>query len=158
MKLGKVIVAFWCVAMISTTGFVVYKMGLPREAVPEPTRRADVRSPPQPQMSVPVSPQCNVDRRPHRYKTSMPQAKINPGGVCAVALFIEGHCVYFTQNDRDVAGGKICVKDGQTTVFDSAGRTIEMPEDVDRVWSADTAFDGSIGLWQPRYTKPLPIR
>jgi len=102
----------------------------------------------------PVAPSCNVQRRPHRYPASKPATKDNPGGVCALALFIKGHCVYFTQNNHDQPAGIICVNnDNEMAVRDMRNNPIDMPEDVDRVWSVSEAFDGSIGLWQPRYTK-----
>lgn len=107
----------------------------------------------------PVSQGCNVDRRAHYFPATKPAYKVNEGGKCAVALFIEGHCVYYTQNYNDNAAGIICVYNGATSVSDLRGNRIEMPEDVDRVWSANgVAFNGSIGLWQPRYTKLLSIR
>lgn len=107
----------------------------------------------------PVAPQCSVQRRPHRYPASKPAVLDNPGGICALALFIKGHCVYYTQNNNDQTGGMICVNNNKKiTVRDMSDKPIEMPEDVDRVWSIAEAFDGSIGLWQPRYTKLLSWR
>lgn len=102
----------------------------------------------------PVAPRCNVQRMPHRYPASKPAVKDNPGGECAVALFIAGHCVYFTQNYKEEPSGTICVNmSNEVAVRDMRNNIIDMPEDVDRVWSTADAFDGSIGLWQPRYTK-----
>lgn len=101
----------------------------------------------------PSAPQCNIQRKPHRYPATKPAALDNPGGVCALALFIEGHCVYFTQNNNDQPHGIICVNNNQVAVRDMRNNAIDMPEDVDRVWSTGEAFDGSIGFWQPRYTQ-----
>jgi hypothetical protein len=107
----------------------------------------------------PVAPGCNLYRRPHRYPASKPAAFDNPGGKCAVALFIKGYCVYFTQNNDDRTAGMICVNnDNEIAVRDMRNNPIDMPEDVDRVWSVSAAFYGDIGLWQPRHTKLLSWR
>src|SRR4051812_43939007 len=55
-------------------------------------------------VATPSAPECNVNRRPHHYPATRPEGKVNPGGICAVALFIKGHCVYFTQENRDEPG------------------------------------------------------
>lgn len=100
----------------------------------------------------PVSADCNVDRKAHYFPSGKPAYKFNPGGKCAPALFIDGHCVYVTQNGSDKTLGPIC-NNGDGVPRDRLGNKTDMPEDIDRVWSAGEPFSGSIGLWQPRYTK-----
>lgn len=101
----------------------------------------------------PVASQCNVHRKPYRFEATRPDFKFNPGGVCSPQLFTEGHCVYVTQNNSETTLGPICNRGGGVP-RDKAGNPIDMPEDIDRVWSAEgKPFDAEVGLWQPRYTK-----
>ena len=106
----------------------------------------------------PSAPQCNVHRVPYRYEKERPAKAFNPGGVCAPALFVDGRWVYVTQNLNDKQLGPYFITaDG--VVRNKDNQVVELPVDIDRVWSAeDAAFEGSVGLWQPRYTKFLSIR
>jgi hypothetical protein len=77
---------------------------------------------------------------------------INPGGICAVALFFAGHGIFVTQAGHHETLGPYYKGDG-ARVWDKNGNTVELPVDIEYVWSAGEPFDDSIGLWQPRYTK-----
>lgn len=106
--------------------------------------------------SIPQQPRsvdCNIDRKPHYFPSEKPPYKVNPGGKCALALFIEGRCVYYTQNYNEHTAGRLCLNNGVLTAYDLRGSSIDLPVDVDRVWSTGAAFHASIGLWQPRYEK-----
>jgi hypothetical protein len=102
--------------------------------------------------SQPAAPQCDVNRMPYHYEAKRPSVPINPGGICASALFFDGHCLFVIQAHHDEVLGPFCKGEG-ARVWDKNGNTVELPVDIEYVWSADEPFDGSIGLWQPRYTK-----
>ena len=102
--------------------------------------------------SQPAAPQCNVNRMPYHYEAKRPSVPVNPGGLCATALFFSGHCLFVTQADHNEVLGPFCKGEG-ARVSDKNGNTVELPVDIEYVWSADEPFDDGIGLWQPRYTK-----
>jgi len=103
-------------------------------------------------VSQPFAPECNINRQDYHYGAEKPPKPFNPGGRCAAALFFAGHCIYLTQAGHNDVRGPYCKSEG-ATVRDKSGNTVDLPVDIEYAWSADKPFDGSIGLWQPRYTR-----
>ena len=99
----------------------------------------------------PVATECNVNRQDYHFALERPAQPFNPGGKCAPALWFSGHCIWVTSVGNDRPQGSYC-SHGDGRVFNQAGDAVELPRDIDRARSADIPFDGSVGLWQPRYT------
>jgi len=85
--------------------------------------------------SQPAAPECNINRMPYHYEARRPSVPINPGGICAPALFFSGHCIFVTQAGHDQVLGPYC-KGEDARVSDRNGNTVELPVDIEYVWSA----------------------
>lgn len=80
----------------------------------------------------PTAPQCNVSRMPYHYEAKRPSAPINPGGICAPALFFANHCIFATQAGHNGVVGPFCKGDG-AQVWDKNGNSVELPVDIEYV-------------------------